>query len=123
MGSSPAWLAVAVLVAATVSLSQSYPRSFTQLALNDSSLLVATDLPSETVALNEMWMYPDLGVDLTSASCVTPCVKCAWICAQKSSCESFNCDDSLVRCELFFYRPLNYTRSSGATHFRASDNN
>src|SRR6218665_1058294 len=89
----------------------------TRLSLTDGSSLCAVDAPSLIVPL-------DLGYTVTSSidaqepSCVPDVLRCAWICRQDKNCMSYNYNQALRRCELYYYRPLNYALNTTCAHYR-----
>jgi len=102
-----------------------FPQTLRQLLLpSDGSPLCAVEAPSFIVSIPAFWTYQvTSSVNTQVPSCVPDTLKCAWICKQDRNCTSFNYNQTLLQCELYYYRPLNYAPSQDCQHYWASVRN
>src|SRR6218665_3246736 len=89
----------------------------TRLSLTNGSSLCAVDAPSLIVPLHLDYTVTS-SIDAQEPSCVPDALKCAWICRQGRNCTSYN--QALRRCELYYYRPLNYAVNTTCAHYRVN---
>jgi len=62
---------------------------------------------------------PSEQYDVDPSTCGLP--QCAWICSKmKCCCIGFNFNTTAMKCDIFFYVPLNYSTISGCYHYHVS---
>lgn len=90
------------------------------LSLTDGTAFCSADEPSRIVLLDQLETYFGRLASVRFSACLPRASKCAWICSRDRQCTSFNYNQTAVACELFYYVPLIYAKSTNCAHFRVS---